>query len=166
VKKENLLGNLGKAALAALVLLAAGCNDLNLGGGNTKPPYDMVDANGEPYCGGYTDLWAKWQYAEVLYQRKTDPRLFPSARTAALRNHSSVKGLVNPTPDQGHVRVVGGAYLVEGFQGTFQFYHDPNQAREVDGLANTPLPAGLALRYLVSYAAAKVGSASAWVPYR
>lgn len=34
----------------------------------------------------------------------------------------------------GYLRVVGGAHLIEGFQGNLQIYHDPNQV-----LAGAPI---------------------------
>ena len=54
------------------------------------------------------------------------------------------------------VRVVGGAHLVEGFSGSFQFYHDPNYI-ESAGLLGL---LGLAKEY----AAVRIAPPSPWSP--
>lgn len=51
------------------------------------------------------------------------------------------------------VRVVGGAHLVEGFSGSFQFYHDPNYIES----------AGL-LGHAKEYAAVRIAPPSPWSP--
>jgi len=51
------------------------------------------------------------------------------------------------------VRVVGGAHLVEGFSGSFQFYHDPNYIES----------AGL-LGLAKEYAAVRIAPPSPWSP--
>ena len=54
------------------------------------------------------------------------------------------------------VRVVGGAHLVEGFSGSFQFYHDPNYTENLNIVA--------VLSPAKEYAVVKTAPPSPWSP--